>query len=73
MVRPDQVCSSAMNAPEVPQRYHCRPPWKPVRCIFGAVEGKLAVGQPLVGGDRGRDRAFPRATVSAMFLARSIT
>ena len=31
MVRPDQVCSSGTNAPEVPQRYHCRPPWNPVR------------------------------------------
>ena len=60
MRRPDQVSSSAVKAPEVPQRYHCRPPWNPVRAYSAAVEGKFAVGQPGVGGDRGRRRHFRR-------------
>ena len=30
MLRPLQVCNSAVNAPDVPQRYHCSPPWNPV-------------------------------------------
>src|SRR5579871_2308625 len=31
MVRPDQSWSSLLNMPVVPVRYHCRPPWNPVR------------------------------------------
>src|SRR5450631_4821105 len=31
ILRPEYVSSSALNAPEVPQRYHCSPPWNPVR------------------------------------------
>ena len=58
MVRPRTGLQFGVNAPEVPQRYHCSPPWNPVRRIFGAVERKLAVGQPSVGGDRGGRRHF---------------
>jgi hypothetical protein len=31
MVRPAKSSRSALGAPTVRQRYHCRPPWKPVR------------------------------------------
>ena len=60
MVRPDQVCKfgdeRARGAAAIPLQAAL----ESGAGIFGAVEGKLAVGQPLVGGDRLRRRHFLR-------------
>jgi len=31
IVRPEKSSRSSAFSPPVPQRYHCSPPWKPVR------------------------------------------
>ena len=59
MVRPDQVCNSADERARGAAAIPLQAALESGAGIFGAVEGKLAVGQPLVGGDLGRPRAFP--------------
>ena len=60
MVRPENSCSSALEAPPVRERYQLSPPWKPLRRYSLGVDRELAVGQPFACGDLGGRRHLLR-------------
>ena len=62
MVRPAKVRSSVASRPLVMHRYHCRPPWKPVRskaslntrssASGSQVQASIAAGDGISGATR---------------------
>ena len=59
MLRPDQVCEFRGERVRGAAAVPLQPALESGARIFGAVEGELVIGQPLVGGDLLRPTAFP--------------
>jgi len=72
IVRPENVCSSAVFLPLVVHRYHCNPPWKPVRpnsALYTFNSSSGSQRQAAIAAAEG----ISGATVSAMPFASDIT